>query len=225
MTLKIVLSIVLLGLTVSLNAQKLPDAELWTGATWKLRLNKEFRVEFEEQIRFNNNISTLKMTITEFGLRYRLNKYFSFKGNYRYSARPNKNNRTRVSLNAYYNWRKKKFPLSMQYRFRFQNTNEANSGQKFSDVRNKVTLAYNLSKLADPYLSFELKTELNGINEFRVKRLTYGLDWRMSKQIDLTTFYRNQSEINVKNPDKQNIIGIMLSYTLNVEKKKNKNKK
>ncbi len=204
-----------------LYAQKAPDTELWTGGIFKLRINKAFRAELREQIRFNDNVSSFKSTFTQLGLRYRLNKSFAFKVNFRYIIRP-KRDRLRFSADAYYNWSKKKFPLSAQYRLRFQNTLRPQSGNSTTYLRNKVSVDYNLSKLIDPFLSYELYFRFNGKNEFRVYRLTLGGKWRLNKRIDVSSFYRFQSDIFVKKPDREHIFGLIFSYRTSVKRLKKK---
>lgn len=212
MKLKLLLTIGLIGTFSILNAQNSTDTELWTGGIFKLKLNQKFRIDLKGQFRFNDTISLMKSTFTEIGLRYKIDKHFAVKGNYRYIIKPSKNNRSRISLDAYYNWSKKKLPLSIQYRLRFQDTKERASGRKYTYLRNKITVDYNLTKLVDPFLSYERYYRFNQKNEFRTWRFTAGLDWRLAKKIDLTTFYRYQKEINVKNPSAQHIIGIMVTY-------------
>lgn len=216
---RILLIIILTGLTTSIIAQKSTDTELWTGGELKLRLTKKLKVDVDEQFRFNDTISSFKAALTEIGLKYKLDKGFSLKGNFRFARRSNKSNRNRFSLDVNYDWDKKEFPLSIEYRLRFQNTSDASLGKNFTYVRNRIGLDYNLSKLVDPFLFYELYFRLNGKNEFRVTRFTFGLDWKMTEQLDLTTYYRIDSDINVKKPKKQNIIGVMLSYDLDLRKK------
>ena len=220
MRLKVIVSIGLIGIVSILNAQISTDTELWTGGTFKLRLYKKFRVDLKEQFRFNDTISSMKSTFTEIGSRYKIDKHFAVKGNYRYTIKPTKNNRSRFSLDAYYNWGRKKFPLALQYRLRFQDTKVSNSGRKYTNLRNKIKVDYNLTKIVDPFLSYELYYRFNKKNEFRTWRLTAALEWRLAKKFDLTTFYRYQKEINVKNPDAQHIIGIMLTYGAKIKPKK-----
>ena len=218
---RILISIVILcSLSTMLSAQITTDTELWTGGTFKLRLNKNFRIDIEEQLRFNDTISSRKSSFTEFGLKYRINKRWALKGNYRYVVRPTNNNKSRFSLDTYYSWSKKKKPISIQYRLRLQDAKESNTGRKSTHIRNKITVGYNLAKLVDPSISYEIYYRLNQKNEFRTWRLTGGLDWRISKQIDLTTFYRYQKEINVNNPEAQHILGLMLTYGMKIKKEK-----
>jgi len=44
------------------------DAELWTGAGISKSITKKLSLHFEEQVRFNNNISAVKNVFSEFFL-------------------------------------------------------------------------------------------------------------------------------------------------------------
>lgn len=201
----------------TLFAQEIIDTELWTGATFELQLNEKFRAEIEQQVRFNDTLSSYKSTFTEPGIRYKLNKHISFKVKYRYTVRPDDDNRSRISFSGYYRWSKKKFPLSFQYRLKFQDTKEQNTGKKFTFLRNKFTIQYNLSKKADPFLAYEHFYKFNKKNEPRAWRFTAGFDWKLIKSLELSTFYRYEEEMNVKKPEAQHIIGIMFTYETKIK--------
>ena len=82
-------------------------------------------------------------------------------------------------------------------------------------LRNKLAVSYNFSKLVDPFIASELYFRIrNKPNEFQKYRLDVGLDWRLGKKCNLSTFYRLQKEINVNNPALEHVIGIGYSYTL-----------
>ena len=89
-------------LCVTSGAQKPVDGEVWAGASYALNINKKFKVSLEEEFRFNTTAQYLRTTITEVRLRYKINKDFSVKGNYRISAVPYDENALRWSLAGYY---------------------------------------------------------------------------------------------------------------------------
>ena len=194
------------------------DNELWTGATLKASFHKKWRGEIEQQARFNEDISEFKNTFTEIGIRYKLHKFVAVKAQYRYTIRNDKNDRQRLSGDLLFNWKKKKFPLRFQYRMRFQDTKEVESQRKFTFIRNRGKIEYNLSKLVDPYFLTEFFYRFNERNEFRAIRYSLGLEWRLSKEIDLATSFTSQREINVNSPGKENIFALRLSYTLDLKK-------
>ena len=175
---------------------------------------KPLSFDIQEQFRFNDTISTLYESFTELGIKYRLGKGFSFKGNYRYIVDYGGKNDHRLALDFNYSFDKKGFPLIIDYRLRFQNV----MGRSKTYVRNKIGLTYKLTKLVDPYMAYELFYRFNGKNEFRKTRFTIGLEWRIMKELHCSTYFRVQDDINVKNPERQKIIGLTLNYKLKLKK-------
>jgi len=209
---RIMLGIVLIALSPTLNAQTPTDTELWAAGIFQMKMNEHFQIHVEGELRFNNNISSQQLGFTETGLKYTVNNYLAFKGNYRFIAKPNKNNRNRIALDAYFGWRKNTFPLSVKYRLRFQDTKENNTKRKFTYLRNEFTLKYKLSKIVDPYISYEVFYRLNKINQFSTTRVYFGLNWKLNKCMSLSTFYCIQNNVNIINPTKKNILGVLFFY-------------
>jgi len=208
-------------MTQVVSAQIPTDNELWLGGAIDLKLNKKWSVELEEQFRINNNISTLNQAFTELSGKYKINKYFGLKGNYRFVGRPKKNNKNRLSIDILAKWKKKNFPLSFGYRLRLQRAITSGSKNTRSYIRNKFGVNYNLSKLVDPFIAYEIYFRPDK-KEFRVSRITLGLDWKLNKRMELTSFYRIQRDINIKKPTRQNIIGVMFTYNTSWKKLTNK---
>ena len=219
---------ILLALIISLlailnksSAQTTSDNQLWTGASVRLKLNKKFTITLREEIRLGDNMSSRNSTFTEIGVKYKLNKHFSFVPRFRLVNIPLKKNKKRFSFDAYYSWKKKKSPVSFKYRFRIQDTKKINSKKEANDyLRNKFTIGYNATKLVDPFFAYELYFRFDNKNEFRKNRYTFGLDWKLNKKMNLTTYYRIQKEINVKSPEKLNVIGLSFSYKFSLAKPK-----
>lgn len=194
--------------------QRPSDLELWTGGEVGIKLSKKFSTSLAGQVRFDDTISALKKSLTEIGAHYKLGKRFSIKGIYRFTFPPNQTMQQRVAVDANYSWKEKGRPLSVKYRLRYQHV----LGDTRTYVRNKIKFDYNLSKLVDPMIAYELFFRLNGKNEFRVSRLTIGLDWKITKQLELTTYYRLQDDIFVKSPERQHIIGLLMAYEFDFRK-------
>jgi len=200
-------------------SQSNANIQLWTGANVKLDLGKKWSLSYSPELRFTDTMRTLNSVINELGVKYKLNKSISLLAEYRYTYRPTKNDVNRFCLGASYDWSKKDFPLSFSYRIKFQYSRNRNSGSSESYLRNKITLDYNLSKLVDPSVSYELFF-LFGKNEFRNSRYSFGLEWRLTKKLSLNTYYMYQREIYVKNPSSDHIFGIGLNYKMKIKDKK-----
>lgn len=218
---KLIIALFLCLMMQFVSAQIPTDNELWSGGALDLKLNKKWSLGLKEQFRINNNISTLNQVFTELSGKYKVNKYFRLKANYRFVARPQKNNKTRLSLDILAKLKKKDFPLSFGYRMRFQRAVTSVSKNTRSYIRNKFVVNYNLSKLVDPFIAYEIYFRPDK-KEFRVSRLTLGLDWKLNKRMELTSFYRIQRDINIKKPTRQNIIGVMFTYNTSWKKLTNK---
>ena len=190
------------------------DFELWPSAEIRYNASKKFRFSFEQQLRLDNGASQFKTTFTEAGLRYRLSLYFRIRANYRFIIRPN-NIRQRISGDFLIRYRKKKFPFRFNYRLRYQVLYRGQRRNPINYFRNKLAISYNLSRLVDPFIAGEMYYRIwNKTNEYQKYRLSFGLDWRLGKKCDLSTFYRLQKEINVNNPALDHVIGMGYSYTL-----------
>ncbi len=110
--------------------------------------------------------------------------------------------------------------MDIGYRFRFQDEKVDWTGEKKTYMRHRLTLDYNLSKLVDPEFEYEWFFKFNDNNEFRRNRYTFSLQWKLSKDAELVTFFRLEDEYNVKKPDRTYIVGLAYSYDLDLRKKK-----
>ncbi|TNF48038.1 MAG: DUF2490 domain-containing protein [Bacteroidetes bacterium] len=209
-----------LATSFSFYSQRPTDLELWTSASLELKVSKRLKVQVMEQARFDNAISNYQKSFTEVAAKLKFNDYFSLGGNYRYIQVPAQVGQQRLAVDGNLKFGKKDFPLSFNYRIRFQHVLNDNK----TYIRNKVGLDYNMSKLVDPYVAYEIFFRLNGKNEFRVSRFTAGLEWRITKPLHLLTFYRLQDDIFIKKPERQHIIGISAMYELDIRKKKSASK-
>ena len=145
------------------------DIEFWSGANVKYDLSKKFRIDLEEQLRLDNNITQFKTVFTQLGVRYRLHRYIRIGTAYRFIIRSNEI-RHRISGDIIFRYRKKKFPLRVNYRIRLQKTFQNNTSRNY--LRNKLRVGYNATRLVDPYIAGELYYRIyNMPNEFQKYRL------------------------------------------------------
>ncbi len=190
------------------------SSELWSGYTLKFKINKKWRAELEQQIRATDQLQGIRSAFAEMGVRYKITDYLNLKPQLRYSVNNGQRNEFRFSLDANVEWNFKEWNLRPKYRFRFQNTTVDYTGENKTLLRNQFELSYNLSRPVDPYVEYENFYRLNLKNEVRNHRYTFGLEWKLNKDIDLKTFIRADREVNIKRPDKQNILGLELSFDL-----------
>jgi len=198
------------------------DVQLWTGPVLKYNITDKFRAEFEQQFRFNNNISQYDYTFSELALRYKLLKFLDVKAIYRHSFIPegqtggalSEYDKSRIGVNASTGTKIFNTDLKVGYRIMYQHSWENTTLVSTNYIRNRFEIDYNLSKLADPYANYESYYRLDNKNEFRQNRFTIGLSWKISDKLDIDSYYRYQNEINVKNPETDHIIGVGIIYVI-----------
>lgn len=102
--------------------------------------------------------------------------------------------------------------LTASYRLRLQETFRTNDDRLV--LRNRGKLAVQVVKRVEPFMAIELHHQLDPQAEFREFRFVAGVDWRLSKQLDLATYYMFQDESNVRMPERNHILGASLTYHL-----------
>lgn len=195
---------------------QIADNQLWSGATLKLGISKKLRFDIEEQVRFSNDISRLNITYTEGAILYDLTKKIRLKGGFRYICEPYSHNRQRFTGDFSYDLSIKDFPLDFEYRLRFQHVFEEHTRESEDYFRNKLSADYNLSRLVDPFIEFESYFSLSNVYKFTTNRYIVGLEWRISRNIDLETFFMYEDEFGEINPEITKVYGIGLSYDLDL---------
>lgn len=198
------------------------DTEMWLGGSLDSKFSKKLNGQISQVFKFNDTISRYKSSFTELGLKYDLNKFIDFKINYRFIGNPPDGNTHRFSADFASIIKKKNFPLSFAYRMRYQHEILINNRNTTDFIRNKFTLKYNLSKIVDPFVSFEMFYRLNGKNEIREFRYLIGADWKLSDKLELSSYYFYSDELNMRNTKDVHTICFMLSYSLDSKKEKQK---
>ncbi|MBL4654882.1 MAG: hypothetical protein JKY33_03555, partial [Bacteroidia bacterium] len=122
------------------------DSGLLLETSFSKKLSNVFNGEVNLQSRYMTQFTRLQGLMPEIGLSARINKHFSIKTCYRYNLVGNSGSRVLVA--GYFKWRKKGFPLRIQLRSRL----ETGAGDFW---RNRVKTEFNMSKIVDPYSSFE----------------------------------------------------------------------
>ena len=103
------------------------------------------------------------------------------------------------------------------YRLRGQYFTAINKLEDGFVVRNKIGVNYNLSKLVDPSLSWELFYDIErGLDQ----RFKFALKWRLSKDIDLNSFYALERQMHKNVNDNTHIVGLLVTLNTGIKKKK-----
>ena len=186
------------------------DNESWTSVSFEKKLPYSLKLEFEQELRLADQVSTFKQTFSELSLSYKVFDGLSFQIPYRYSIYENKN-KQRISIGGSYKYSFK--PLSVKYRARIQRTFEKKESSE-DLVRNKCTIEYRLHKKLEPYISSELSHSYDEdpvqIEEYRI---SFGLTVDINKKNSIKIFYVFKKEDPTKSdPDEIGVFG--LAYSL-----------
>ena len=186
------------------------DNESWTSVSFEKKLPYSLKLEFEQELRLADQVSTFKQTFSELSLSYKVFDGLSLQIPYRYSTYKDKV-KQRLSIGGSYKYSFK--PMSLKYRTRFQRTFEKNETPE-DLIRNKCTIEYKMDKNIEPYISSEL---FHSYNENPVQldeyRISFGLKVDIMENSSIKIFYIFKKEdLPKSDPDEIGVFG--LAYSL-----------
>ena len=190
----------------------LDDNQSWTSVGFEKKLPYSFKLQFEQELRLDNQLSTFKQTFSEFSLSYSVFKGFKIELPFRYMTYKDKT-KQRVSFSGSYKYSFK--PVSLKHRTKYQRTYE--KGEIPDElIRNKFSIMYRLNKKIEPYVSGELfhlyNTENDQFDEYRVS-LGVALDLPGKNSIKIFYIYKKE-DITKSSLDDVNIFGLGYKYKL-----------
>ncbi len=203
-----ILCLVLL-LTGLLSGRTKVDEQLWTNIALQKSLTGWLDIELEEHLRLGDHYSTLKKNITQIGLSAGITRSINLTVAYRHS---------RLEDGAA--WRRH-LALTLKTRvgrLRIRHRLQAQAEKETAEVlekylRNKLTGRYALSNQLSPYIEAELYHLMeNATAEYRKYRLALGVRVNLRANRTLKVFFRRQQEVNRKEPDRWNIVGLKYEY-------------
>jgi len=190
----------------------LDDNQSWTSVGFEKKLPYSFKLQFEQELRLEDQLSTFKQTFSEFSLSYSVFKGFKIEIPFRYMTYKDKT-KQRVSFSGSYKYSFK--PVSLKYRTKYQTTYE--KGEIPEElIRNKFSIMYRLNKKIEPYVSGELfhlyNTENDQFDEYRVS-LGVAVDLPGKNSIKIFYIYKKE-DITKSSPDEVNVFGLGYNYKL-----------
>jgi hypothetical protein len=228
----------ILGVAVVLICSISANAQEWDFITWhrleaKGELTKKLSASVQQQLRLDNNSTSIEETFTEVALGYDLPKGFGLEGAYRLSWEQS-SNRSFTSGHRYnidLNYGAKIWKLKAAIRARYQHapsTYLLNERLEPDDspmfFRLKVTLAYRKLKKLTPGIAFETFVRLEDPREVGVNRFRYRafLEVDLPKRQEFEVFYMLQTNYAGESPRFQNVVGLKYAYEWKRPKKKKK---
>ncbi len=185
------------------------DTHTWTSIGFEKNLPHSLSLEFEQELRIKDRLSTFSQTISEVSLSYKVIDGLNIGIPYRYAVFDDKI-KQRLSLGASYKYNFN--PISLKYRTKLQRSFEKEKAHE-NLIRNKLIIVYKIRKKIEPYCSGELFHKFNkSNNELDEYRVSFGLAVDLPRKSSIKIFYIFKKEDLTKtNPDKINVFG--LSYT------------
>ena len=185
------------------------DNESWTSIGFEKKLPYKLKLEFEQELRFKDQISTFKQTFSDISLSYKVFDGLRIQIPYRYIVYKDKI-KQRLSFSGSYKYSFK--PVDLKYRTKFQRTYE--DKESTDDlIRNKFSVEYKLGKKVEPYISGELFHPYNGepkqLDEYRI---SFGLTVDIMKKNSIKIFYIFKKEDLAYCPLEVNVFGLAYSF-------------
>jgi hypothetical protein len=199
------------------------DAQLWTSLSIEAKLVKKLTANVSQELRFNENITEAGTIYSDFGLEYKINKYFQVAVNYRFVEKRRRDNNYSYRHRMYVDikFEKKLKPMKIQVRSRIQDEyadigRDSDGGIAEYYLRNKFSLKWDTEKPITPYLSVELFSPLKSryYGAFDNIRAATGVEYAFSKHHKIDIFYMIQKEINVSRPETDFVVGLGYSFKL-----------
>ncbi len=216
-------------LSNSMQAQNRRDFGIWSGLKINQKLTDNLSASLRGQVRLKGNAAYFRNTFANLSLNYKFHKIFALTAGYRYSIRNNGNNH-RAYADAKFIYKIKAARTTFKLRLRAQ----YNTSNDYSDVpstllRPRFYMAYapkgSFLKRFDFYITAEIFYEFiqssQALNKYR---LSAGLIYELSKNIDLNLRYIYQDEIGIAAPVQDNVLYIVLAIDLPGFKNKKKSK-
>jgi len=225
---KVCISFILLVVIYSpIRAQVYDDAGMWNTINAEKKFQNNFFIFLTEEFRIRENFSRINLFYTNVGVGYRpynfLKVELAYRSTEKYLITDFISIRHRLMLDI--TAKKKLYDFTFYYRHRLQTeVRNVNSSDK-GDVaewysRNKITAKYDIHKRYTPYISCELRYQIDDFRNMESDktwhraRYAFGFDYELNKKSTFGIYYLIQHEWNVSLPENLYIIGLEYSLTL-----------
>ncbi len=186
------------------------SAELWLAPGIKYKLADDLKLNFTQDIRFQDDASELQSIMPTLALSYRLHRNVKIATGYRYAYKRTGSgdfsNRHRLHTDglASYSFG----DVKVSYRLRLQSTLKEDETK--SVARNRLALQYRMNGTTNGATSVETFHDLSA--GFETLRVTVGIEREISGQ-DVSLFYRYESPSDAAE-DKLHILGLGFDLSL-----------
>jgi len=216
---RILFLFIMCSLSAKVSGQKQHDAMAWITVAVEKKITNRFSIGIMNQTTFNQNFREMGATYLDLGLTYKLSKYLSVSGNYRFTEARNLENvyqpiqrfYTDVTLSKGY--RKFYFQFRSRLQVQYYGIDPTDSYRAMKNFnRNRFSIRYNINRVYSPYIFVEQFYRLNTIRKTQAIRAGVGLTYKFNLQHRLDFYFLNQFQVNRSNPRIDYIYGITYSY-------------
>ncbi len=187
------------------------DVETWAGTVVIFDLPKGFDISMEEQLRLNQNASSLKSLLTEVEAGWKMNKYLSFGASYRFVYRPTFN-RNRYSLITKQRYRSKPFTFKNRIKYEYETEVAHTPGSR---IRDRIAIDWKTSKLLTLSINNEWFYPLGAKGGFFDQyRIGARVDFKLNKRNHIRAGYIYEQQIQQPNPATSHIFRVRYLVTL-----------
>lgn len=193
------------------------------GGQLDMSITNDLNLELEAELRTEDHLTTFETALVESLVSYELGDYYEIKAGYRHSFIPDNFvatgspdvNEDRLTM-SFYAEKEVVEDLDVQYRgcYQWAKEIEGSDSDNRQYFKNRLKLDYNLTSIADPYISGEFYYRIDrhrAINQYRIE---IGLDIELTDNMDMDVFYRHQRDVNVRIPDTDRLIEVNVQYNL-----------
>lgn len=178
--------------------------ELWTGLGASVDVSKRFSLDFEAEARFQQNSALLKQGNAELGARYSITKPVYVGMSYKFTEKYRKNGYFPMHTVAAVVGYKKKiddFRFSIQTKLNVTKNMYVKNGEGLQPEivdKNKVKVAYSLSKHIRPSLFVETYHPIEAGSRYHIATVKYGVNcgFEFKKKLGLDLGYIFRQEID-----------------------------
>ncbi|MBI3521334.1 MAG: DUF2490 domain-containing protein [Bacteroidetes bacterium] len=213
------------GLLAQDQAKVFRDAGMWNTLNVKKKLNKQWSVLLTQELRLKENYSELNLTYTDVGVEYsigsRIKTSVVYRSIQKYIYDKPLSFRNRLMWDIGYKRRWNRWTFQYRHRLQVEVKNYAtskNGHMKEWFSRSKFSLKYEWNKRVSPYISAELRYQINDPrspeynNGFHRSRYQLGVDYKVNSKQDFGIYYLFQHEFNLSNLMELYIIGVEYSF-------------
>jgi hypothetical protein len=187
------------------------DVQLWTEAGLDKKLGKKLEIDFEQHLRFDQDVSRVAAVMPEVGISYQLQAWLSLGAGYRlaYERRRRGDMEIRHRLHVEAQPRVDAGPFRLRYRLRFQE--RIRDAELRHSLRNRLSADWRVARPWVPRASVELFHRLGDGDTIvhRKVRLSAGVKYELGKG-SLAAFYI--LELTRDDPDEPNLHALSLGF-------------